>query len=197
MVLLVPCWMAMGWVWMVGRTCTDGLLVANLSGDHEFFHDHFMHWAEMCSDILLTMFPFINAEVMTKIDSHLSDHNGIFQIGFNPFEALNTFITSISPSITNSHSLTHMISTIDKIMLNNRTQHIRVVFGEVILALLNIRHRRTVVGLQVGCHFRIALFDYPAQTMHFINTFRTSEFWVWGSPSTRHSQAEKKQNLHD
>merc|ERR1719320_2225064 len=123
------------------------LLVTDLNGDHKLLHGHLMHGPEVHGHVVPAVGPLINAEVLTKEESHLGYHDWILQVSLHPLQTLDTLLTGIPPSLTDPHSLANMDGSINKVVVHNSTQHVRVVHGQMLLTIRSIIQSGAVVVL--------------------------------------------------
>merc|ERR1712202_39014 len=103
----------MSWMWMSWMrsfSSTNRLVVANLSRNHKFFHGHLMHRPEVHCHGVLAVFPLINAEILTKENSHFSNHDWILQVSLHPKQTLNALLAGVPSSLADTHSLAHVDS---------------------------------------------------------------------------------------
>merc|ERR550519_1939717 len=65
----------------------------------------------------------ICAEVLLKVDNHLSYHDRVLHVSFNPLQSFNALITSVlSLCITVTSSLADMDSSIHKVMSHHNVK---------------------------------------------------------------------------
>merc|ERR550519_357445 len=113
----------MGMSRMRSLSSTNRLVVANLTRNHELLHGHLMHGPEVHGHGVLAVIPLILAEVLTKENSHFGNHDWILQVSLHPKQTLNALLTGVLPSLTDACSLTHMDSSVNKVVVHNSTQH--------------------------------------------------------------------------
>merc|ERR550539_2378131 len=84
--LSLSSWMGMSWMWSLSSA--NRLVVANLTRNHELLHGHLMHGPEVHSHSVLAIIPLLQAEVLTKENSHFGNHDWILQVSFHPKQTL-------------------------------------------------------------------------------------------------------------
>merc|ERR1711933_403115 len=84
---------------------TDWLAHAGLGRDEELLHGHRVHGREVLHHQLLAVIPVAQAVVLLKIDGELSNHDRIFNVSLNPFQALDALVACVLlSSLTDSAS---------------------------------------------------------------------------------------------
>merc|ERR550519_3059775 len=142
----------MGMSWMRSLSSTNRLVVTYLTRNHELLHGHLMHGPEVHSHGVLAVVPLILAEVLTKVNSHFGYHDWILQVSLHPKQTLNALLAGVLPSLTDTCSLAYMESSVNKVVVHNSTQHVRIVHSYMFLTVRGIIQCRAVVTHKIGCH---------------------------------------------
>merc|ERR1719193_649464 len=141
----------------------------------------------------------IGAEVLLQVHHELGSHDGILQVTLNPLQTLDTFITSIFSSITNSHGLANMNSSVHEEVVDHAVEHPNVPPGDVVVASVAIiRESGAVVSGEVLHDVLGGILDHVAQLMHLVGALVAGEPWVRSSKGVGNTKEKDSQgSLHD
>merc|ERR1719430_2193415 len=141
----------------------------------------------------------IGAEVLLQVHHKLGSHDGILRISLNPLQTLDTLLTSIFSSITNSHGLANMNSSVHEEVVDHAVEHPNVPPGDVVVAGVAVfRKSGAVVSGEVLHDVLGSILDHVAQLVHLVSALVAGEPWVRSSKGVGNTkEKESKGSLHD
>merc|ERR1712141_371366 len=126
-----------------------------------------------------------DTEVLLEVESVLGYPEWISHVGSDYLESLHALVAGervrlgddgILRDGADVPGLADVLGAIDKEVLDDHEQHLDVVPGQVVLALLLVTLKAwTVVGSEVGHHVWRGLLDEEAQRVHLSDTLLTVE----------------------
>merc|ERR1719430_1262323 len=123
-----------------------------------------------------------SAEVLLQVHHELGSHDGVLQVTLNPLQTLDTFLTSIFSSITNSHGLANMNGSVHEEVVDHAVEHPNVPPGDVVVAGVAVfRESWAVVSGEVLHDVLGGVLDHVAQLVHLVSALMAGEPWVRSS----------------
>merc|ERR1719228_933367 len=148
-----------------------------------FCNSHGMHWREMRFNKFWTNIGTTNAKVQLQVKSVFCHPEWVLHVTLYPFQSLHTLLTgvrswllsdelsSILSNWANSPSLTNMDCTIDKVVVDNHFQHVRILSSNIFFASSYITiHCWAIILLQKSRYVCSSAMYQMSQLLHLEDT---------------------------
>jgi len=198
----------MGWVRSLGgmwvgrqvRVAGGELIVADVRRHHEPLHDHDVHRDKVVLDGWDALRPLWGAPVLLQEESCLSLEDGVFHVSLNPLHAFDALLTGEDlDRPAGAHGLAHvegaLLSSDEPV--NDSVDHVRVVSGQVLRAILCMFSQSGAVVLcQVASHGLASVVDQLPKAVHLTDALLAGDAVVGGvgrGLTDRHGDGEADQ----